>query len=122
MDDSPSAVTGDTAEQLANRHFDALNAMSLERWFVDYRSRPRFIRSYVDFIGDVGAHRFEELALLQERAAPDWSNNVAFDRLLQRQFANSISKSMIISFDREMFDEASELLAGMMPGRVTVKG
>jgi hypothetical protein len=31
------------------------------------------------------------------------------------------SKSAIISFDREMFDQASELLARMMPGRVTVK-
>jgi Protein of unknown function (DUF2510) len=31
------------------------------------------------------------------------------------------SKSAIISFDREMFDEAAELLGGMMPGRVTVK-
>lgn len=39
-----------------------------------------------------------------------------------QKVANSISKSMIISFDREMFDEASELLVGMMPGRVTVKG
>jgi hypothetical protein len=31
------------------------------------------------------------------------------------------SKSVIIAFDREQFDQASELLAGMMPGRVTVK-
>lgn len=31
------------------------------------------------------------------------------------------SKSVIISFDREQFDQASELLAGLMPGRVTVK-
>jgi hypothetical protein len=31
------------------------------------------------------------------------------------------SKSAIISFDREQFDQASELLAGLMPGRVTVK-
>jgi hypothetical protein len=31
------------------------------------------------------------------------------------------SKSAIIAFDREMFDQASELLASMMPGRVTVK-
>jgi hypothetical protein len=31
------------------------------------------------------------------------------------------SKSAIIAFDREMFDEASELLARMLPGRVTVK-
>ena len=31
------------------------------------------------------------------------------------------SKSVIISFDREQFDRTSELLAGMMPGRVTVK-
>ena len=31
------------------------------------------------------------------------------------------SKSAIIAFDREMFDQASELLARMMPGRVTVK-
>lgn len=31
------------------------------------------------------------------------------------------SKSAILSFDREMFDQAAELLGGMMPGRVTVK-
>jgi len=31
------------------------------------------------------------------------------------------SKSAIFAFDREMFDQASELLARMMPGRVTVK-
>jgi len=31
------------------------------------------------------------------------------------------SKSAVISFDREMFDQAAELLARMMPGRVTVK-
>jgi hypothetical protein len=31
------------------------------------------------------------------------------------------SKAAVISFDREMFEQASELLAGMMPGRVTVK-
>ena len=31
------------------------------------------------------------------------------------------SKSAVISFDREMFDQASQLLARMMPGRVTVK-
>ena len=31
------------------------------------------------------------------------------------------SKSAVIAFDREMFDQASELLARMMPGRVTVK-
>ena len=31
------------------------------------------------------------------------------------------SKSAVISFNREMFDQASELLARMMPGRVTVK-
>jgi hypothetical protein len=31
------------------------------------------------------------------------------------------SKSAIISFDREMFDQASALLSGVMPGRVTVK-
>jgi len=31
------------------------------------------------------------------------------------------SKSAVIAFDREMFDQASELLAKMLPGRVTVK-
>ena len=31
------------------------------------------------------------------------------------------SKSVIVKFEREEFDEASELLAGAMPGRVTVK-
>ena len=31
------------------------------------------------------------------------------------------SKSAVISFDRAMFEQASTLLAGMMPGRVTVK-
>lgn len=32
------------------------------------------------------------------------------------------SKSVIVAFDREQFDRAAELLAGLMPGRVTVKG
>jgi len=80
-----AATLRETAEQLATRHFDALNATSLETWFVDSRSRSRYIRLYAAFIQSEGAARFEALALSQEQPVSNWSNNVAFGRLLQRQ-------------------------------------
>ena len=80
-----AAVPDDAATLLANHHFDILNALSLQCWFVDIRSRATFISGYMEFIQAVGAVRFDDLAILQERAANCWSNNVAFRKLLQKE-------------------------------------
>lgn len=70
---------------LATHHFNVLNNMSTQKWFVANTARQKVIDAFVDFIDRHGAPRFDELAKRQETATNGWSNNIAFRKCLERE-------------------------------------
>lgn len=75
-------VSGVDPAELALRHFEALNGMSSQAWFVLEKTRPKFLVPYVEFIDNYGPACFEALSARQCVGYPAYANNIAFRNTL----------------------------------------